>query len=327
MKHPTSHSSWVLNYIIDIDRLCVGFCGEFFRMSDERRQVIAAYLSAKPPSAEHMADVGRFLLGADHRAILAAGYGEVQQGHRRALRRAGSEVQDRRFYSLLHQLLANPPHDQIAHCVAHLPSLDLTKLLVLHLLPPSICRANVVSVIRGTQEANDVEIAFRLLISRGVDADALTHSIRQVQDFKALAKVFENAMLRAKAPAHPVPASSNYQPILTGEELHALARQFQNCARSYSTRLLDENEGHAFALVQHGKAKAVAHLIRDGSVWELDGLFGYRNSRPTRDLRDWVYEYLAGHGVKVEKRNQRKSSDWESLRRLTSDHLLDFGFA
>lgn len=102
-------AQWAFDQIIEIDRH-TPFCGAFFRASDERRQVIAAYLAEKPPREDEMNEVGNFLLEADHRAILERAYGEYIEGSRGALRRAGEAVHEEPFYALLRQLLWEPPH-------------------------------------------------------------------------------------------------------------------------------------------------------------------------------------------------------------------------
>ena len=108
----TAPAQWAFDHIVEIDRH-TPFCGAFFRASDERRQIIAAYLSAKPPTSDEMGDVGRFLLEADHRAILERAYGSYIKGHRGALRRVGDVVAEVRVYTLLHQLLADPELPEI----------------------------------------------------------------------------------------------------------------------------------------------------------------------------------------------------------------------
>ena len=104
---------WALKLILDLDRHHPGFCGFVLRASGERRQVIAAYLAAKPPSECEPVEVGRFLMEADHRTILAAAYGEYVSGSRGALRRVGDIIAEERLYTLLHQLLADPAQSDV----------------------------------------------------------------------------------------------------------------------------------------------------------------------------------------------------------------------
>lgn len=273
-----------------------------------------------------MGEVGQFLLAGSHDAILCAAYGATPQGFRRALRRSGSSVHKRPFYALLHRLLAAPEHDQVTRCVANLESLDFARLLIIDKLPRSICRANVVEVLNKPSEAGDVVTAMRLLVSRGVSAQALAQSIRNVQDASGLSRAFRNALIKANAPEHPIPATEGYFPIRSGEELHSVSREFRNCLRSYSTRFMDEAPSHAFAVVRVAAGKGVAHLTREGECWSLEGLYAPRNGRPPSALREWVNGYLTGHGVNVEDRYVRKPCEWDSVRRLTDRHMADFDF-
>lgn len=63
MTH-TAPAHWASHRIVEINRH-TPFWGVFFRVSDERRQVIGAHLSAKPPARANMAEARAFLLGAD----------------------------------------------------------------------------------------------------------------------------------------------------------------------------------------------------------------------------------------------------------------------
>ncbi len=327
MAQQTAHAQWALDLVVEIDRHRPGFCGEFFRASAERRQVIAAYLSAQPPAEARMGEVGQFLLAGSHDAILSAAYETVPQGFRRALRRSGSSgVQKRPFFALLYRLLAAPEHKQVTRCVASLESLDFARLIIIQKLPQSICRANVVGVLSKPSEAADIVTAMHLLVARGVSEEALAQSIRNVRDASGISRAFRNALLKANAPAHPIPAAEGYLPIRSGEELHSVSREFRNCLRSYATRFMEEGSSHAFAVVRVSAGKGVAHLIREGERWNLEGLYAPRNGRPPSDLREWVKKYLASHGVNVEDRYVRKSCEWDSVRRLTDRHMLDFDF-
>lgn len=142
----TAPAQWAFHHIIEIDRY-TPFCGAFFRASNERRQVIAAYLSAKPPAQDEMAEVGKFLLEADHRSILERAHGRYVEGSRGALRRAGEAVHEEPFYSLLHQTLAEPPHKAAVRAVARMRQLDYSRLQALSVLPEAICCAEVIEIL------------------------------------------------------------------------------------------------------------------------------------------------------------------------------------
>ena len=326
MTHHSAHSSWVLSHIIEIDRHRAGFCGEFFRASIERRQVIAAYLAAKPPAETEMAEVGHLLLGADHRSILARAYEEVPMGLRGALRRAGPAAHERRFYAIVHRLLATPPHPDVTQCIARIESLDLTKLLVIRILPEAICRANVVDAVASASRAKDVATGYRLLISRGVDGADLASAIQQVRNESELTKVWNTWLLKAKSPLHPVPANDGYFPVTSGAALSKLAQRYRNCARRYLTDVLDEQAGHAFAEVRHAGEGVVVHLAKEDDQWRLEGVFGPGNSRPSPAMREHVTSYLRSHHVKVGERERARRTEWDALRRLANAFHYAFEF-
>lgn len=312
----------MLEKVLCIDQQHVGFCGEFFRASVERRQVIAAYLALISPADDTLAEVGQFLSRSKHNAILREAYGQVLAGHRGALRRAGPVVHDERFYSLLYELLLEPPHDEIRRTIARLTSLDRKKLLILRMLPTSICRANVVEAIRDVSEANDIAAAFNLLISLDVEEDGLTAAIRGVRSTKDFAKLWQRWVLKVRSPyQHPVPSNVQYHAVTTAGELHSLAHKFRNCARRYLSTFLQGSD--AFAVFEYENKQAVVHLRRDGDRWQLEGTFGPRNSRPPAGLELALQRHLMQYGVKVRQFEREKQTEWDSLRRVMEG---DFDF-
>lgn len=323
MPRTFSHSPWVIRLAVEIDQHHP-FCGALFRMSDERRHVVAAYLCAKPPEAIEMKDVGQFLLSAPHHEILSFAYdGDVPRGLRRALGRSGPSVQPERFYVLLVELLSLS-RCHITRCIAQVPRVDLDTLLAMKALPPEACSPKLVQAVTGSTDAEDVRTAFEVLVERGVDAEWFAGCLREVKTQRALSSVFQKAARRANAPPHPVPPSDFYHPIETGEELFAVAREFRNCLRNYTTSFLDEAQGNAFAVVSRSEHRTVVHLVRGPSGWKLEGLFKPRNRRPSRPTREWIEAYLEEHGIIVERRKPKQPSRWDSLHNLICSDLLEF---
>jgi hypothetical protein len=319
------HGEWAISLAVQIDCYQPGFCGELLRVSAERRQVLAAYLTSKPPSEGEMADVGHFLRTADHRAILAAAFDAVPTGFRRALRRSGEHIHERRFYQRLHQLLTKPPHRKICRCIARLSKLDLTALDIVASLPHTICEANVVTAIESAADVADIVAGFRLLTSRGVDETALASAITEVRTEREFRSLWRTWVLKAKAPEHPIPLCEWYRPITTADELRKLAIRYRNCARRYLTDLLDEGAGHAFAEVKSDGRGAVVHLEKEGHEWRLEGIYGPRNSRAPQSLQTRTHDYLQAHGVRI-GRDRYRQSEWDSLRRLLGGPFFEFDF-
>lgn len=316
------HSPWSIDLALEIDRAVPGFCGAFLRASDERRQVIAAYLAAKSSSQEQLVEAADLLLTANHRSILTAAFGQSIPGMRVALRRAGSVTHERRFYLLLRRLLARPRHRQIRPAIERLSSLNTRKLRVLHLLPQSICHAKVVDCIRNVRQALDISIAFRLLVSRGVDEDELASAISRVRDEYGFIKVFETQLLKCRSVQHPIPADEHYRPICSARELREIARKYRNCAGSHIVDLLEEPSRHAFAEVTRGAEGAVVHLVREGTEWRLEELAGPQNGTVGSAMKQCAVRHLREHGVNVISVG-RPSSKWSAVRRITEWHDWD----
>ena len=260
----------MLDLVVSIDQHARGFAGDFLRFGPERLQVISAYLAMKPPASGEMAGVGDFLSRADHDAILSAAHdGDVPPGLRRALRRVGASAQDERCYSLLSQLLAQPPHPSLTDCIYRLTSITRSKLLIARLLPEAICRANVVEAITDPPAAADVTNAFEQLVSRGIDSGALALSICKVRSERELMNLWPRWLMKADCPDHPISGSDAYAPISSGEELNRLSlHQFRNCAsKRYLLQVMSGEDG--MAVFSHEGKSAMVHLRDSECRWRM----------------------------------------------------------
>lgn len=226
---------------------------------------------------------------------------------------------------MLYILLAKPRHREIAGCISRIDTLNLTKLRVINILSPELCRPNVVEAVANIQAAKDLLASIDLICAAGADREELAEAIRNVRDENSLTNVINRAMLACRAGDHPVPASNSYRPIDTARELHRIAAKFRNCARRYMVDFLDEEAGHAFAEVSLRKEGAVAHLRRRESGWRLEGVFGPRNMMPSDELRRHVTDYLAQHGIEPPQRGSSNSA-WSPVRRITASYLYEFDF-
>ncbi len=312
--------------LVSLDQHHRGFAGDAMRASAERIQVLAAYLAMKPPASGEMAGVGDFLSRADHVAILSAAHdGDVPTGLRRALRRVGPSAQDERCYSLLSQLLAQPPHPSLVECIYRLSSIKRSKLLIARLLPEVLCRPNVVEAITDVPAAADVTNAFEQLVSRGIDSDALALSICKVRSERELMNLWPRWLMKADCPDHPISGSDAYVPISSGEELNRLSLQYRNCAsKRYMLPVMSGED--AMAVFSHEGKSAMVHLRYSEGRWRCEGAYGPRNVPPPSSLREALYEHLEAHGVVVMSSTRRKPSEWDSLRRLVRSNPFDFDF-
>jgi hypothetical protein len=311
--------------LVSLDQHNRGIMSDLLVASAERLQVVSAYLAVKSPAAGEMVDVGQFLRRSDHQTILRAAFnGDEPEGLRRALRRIGSSAQDQRCYTLLHELLARPPHASLTDCIFRLTSITRSKLLIAKLLPESICRANVVEAVADVSAASDVSNAFEQLVNRGVDAESLSDAIRKVRSERDLMNIWSRWLASATCPPHPIPASNSYSPILSGDELSRLANQMRNCAKRYLLPLMAGED--AMAIMEHSGKTAMVHLRFSDDRWRCEGAYGPRNVPPRFALREALYEHLEAHGVAVRSSTRRKPCEWDSLRRLVRSNRFDFDF-
>lgn len=316
-------TGWALDSIAELDRHAPGFAGSYLRASDERRQVIAAYLAVAPIPFDdgHRARLSAdFLGGADHHAILNAGFGSVPTGLRGALARSGPQPLDRRYYERLFKLLKRPPHRGIISTINQLQQLDHKRLRIAQRLPEQVCCANVVSVITSIKEAHDVAALVDLLVTHGADADALFAAIRKVDSPRALARVWHRWSRKMMFGIHPVPASESYHPVVSANELRRLGLRFSNCADRYVVGCLDGLD--AFAEFKAGGKALVVHLRRKQGEWMIEGMFGKHNACPSAALRAEAVEYLGQHGVGEKPPRETTFGAWEVLNRLA--HPLRF---
>lgn len=321
MKPIVSAQGWALDIAVELDRHLIGFAGHFLRASDERRQVLAAYFSvhllvAEALESSAMAGHAQLLLGADHQDVLAAAYGAVPAGMRRALARAGGQPHDPKFYCYLHNLLSCPPHSKVASTLGQIEKIDFTRLRVLKRLPASLACAQVVSLMPNVDYVTSALSLIDLLVSAGVDRDALADALMKIENRTQLNAFWQRWSLKTNFPSHPVPASQSYRPVQDGEGLKASARRFRNCSERYLAAVLDGK--CAFAEFEHLGQLVVVHLRNRQGKWMLDDVYGRQNRSVGAVTRSKATEYLASHGVLENAERQKASIGWEALRDLTS---------
>ncbi|MDE2440985.1 MAG: hypothetical protein KGP14_08150 [Betaproteobacteria bacterium] len=323
MNITTAHAPWALQLVVAIDVREPGFCGFYLRASEERRQVISAYLMASPPSEEAMGEVGRFLSSADHRAILQRAFGHVPTGLRGALRRSGPVVLDKSFYRLLFTHLSAPPHEGVVEAIQRMERVTRAKLVMLRGIPQDLCSADLTGALDAPGKARELVIAVNLLTRLGVDRAGMAAALRAVRSEDELNKAMLRWSLKASSPEHPVPRSECYQPISSPLELHRLGISWGNCARRYIVDLLAGTD--AFAVFEHGLKRIVVHLQRgEDGHWVKESAWGPRNTHPARDTSNALDDYLFERGVRVRRHEPRERSEWDSLRRFTRTSFFPF---
>jgi hypothetical protein len=304
-----------LDQIIALDVAHPGLAGHVFRASSERRNVIAAYVSVSMPRGgfRSSAEVGWFLVHANHDCILRAAFGFVPTGYRGALARTAVEIQPPRYYLYLHRLLSRHDDVSLLRLVQRRESLDLTRLRIARMLTPDLRSERLVKGLVSLDHAADLVRAVRLLELAGVDRAGMAGSLRTITTFSEFSKVLQRWALKASLPGHPVPANAEYRPITTGEDLRRTALRFRNCMRNYLPSMLESRS--AFAAFQHGDQEAIVHLVRRDERWELERLYGTANRPVTPELRSRAENYLATYHIGSRRRSTAKRR-YDPLRHL-----------
>lgn len=320
MQDITPLSGWALNYIVELDGYAEGVCRTFLRSTAERRQVVAALLSATPPPTvpSRAAELGNLVKNAGHRTLLGAAFGEVPIGMRGALCRAGGQPHPRSFYRKLFDLLSSKgPAAKVIH---QLPSISYDRLRTVELLPEQLLAPSFASKIGSVRMARDIRALFDLLIAAGIDPKALAESLKRVDLASDFSDHWERWAMKCPFPAHPVPASPNYLPVISGVDLRRMALRYRNCSQRYLSQLLAHQ--CAFAEFHSGSEKAVVHLRCHRGEWVLDNLYGTDNATVSTVLRHAAVSYLAEHGIGERYREHDVRGGWSVLQRLTRSNLL-----
>lgn len=321
--------NWALARIVELDEIRPGLAGHFLRTSDERRQVIAAYLAVAKATTICPHIEAELLTTGSHGDILFAAFGSVPVGFRSALARAGRKTHPRRFYIYLHALLASRHAREVLVVLAQQPTLNLTRLRVMRTLPLPIRTPRMVAMHRDLDHARQTVLLFRLFTENGVDADCLAQAIRTVQTPGELSRCWRRSMEKLTFPASPIPASAAYLPIRNGGELKTTALGFRNCMRRYLTDVLDGRD--AFAVLSTSSQEVVIHLRRRDDVWYYEDCHG-RGNRPVVPATEATAAgFLRSHGIVSYERERTVAGKWEPLREIIArwdfDHDEDVGWA
>jgi hypothetical protein len=314
-------TGWMLDSVVALDAKLSGFAGAYLRSSDERRQVIASYLAVPRSKLEDdaaLAEAAQFLMGAQHRDILAKAFAETPEGLRGALGRSGHQPHEPRFYTLLHQMLTKPSHPRIVSTIRHSESLDLTRLRIIHQLPEEVCTPVIAQVLTDFRAAADLAKVVTLFAEGGLDRAAMTDAFHRVRSEDALRKTIKRWALKTILPPHPIPASDAYQPISTSAGLRDTGRRFRNCMAQYIAGSLDGFDAFAVFRPDPSKRGMIVHLERRDGAWHVEGLFGPQNMRPDPELSSAGISYLESHGVTKRPRDKAQFGPWAALGRFTS---------
>lgn len=319
----TAFGGWLLSKAVEIDEQYAGFAGHLHRCSDERRHVIAAYLSRDAPaqSFDTLGEVGLFLARASHHDILAGAFHDVPRGYRGALGRSGPQPYPRRHYRYLHLLLSSDRRPSMKRLVQHLPRVNPSRLRVARILPPDLRRASVVMTVKDDRTARDLAILVRLFEGVGADRAAMVRALLAVEKHADLRDWARRWAFRTRLPDHPVPSADGYTAVQSADDLKRLATRHRNCARNY---LVDVLEGRsAFGIASEGSNEAVVHLVNQRGVWVLDDVFGPANSQADPALVEKATDHLARHGIGPRGQLTQQERPWAALLRIAGHLQFD----
>lgn len=302
---------WALDRILELDLLVPSLAGAFLRASNERRQVICAYLATREPDAQVSAASGELLLLGTHGDILRAAYGSVPVGMRGALARSGAVAWERDYYRLLHDILSKPEHAEVVPLIQRLPSLTSTKLKIAVLLPVDLRDPRLVANMDHLEQATDLIAVTDLMEQAGLNR---TRFVRALKASGEVSNVVQRWALRLPFPPHPLPACDAYRPICSGAELRRAALSFRNCSRGYLAQALAGET--AFGEFAVGGDTVLVHLERRDGMWTYCSTNGYRNRPVNREIADTAKAYAAAYGIFAKSRRNRKADGLLALRRL-----------
>ena len=319
-------SGWSLTAISELDLHAPGMAGHFLRASDERRQVMAAYLSTFPrrdrdairlpndPSV--LRELARRLMAEDHRTLLARAFGDVPEGLRGALRRSGSQPHSPRFYRLLDHILRYQRRPEVGKVIQRLDKIDLTRLMIACILPDELLHPRLIATLRDRSEARDVVMSVDLLRKAAVNSEGFKFGLRSLREGGNVREYTAKWLLRCRYAPSPVPTSKRYAPITNGEMLSQKALEYRNCSRSYAADFL---EGKAALGEFSTDEESVLVLLKQRhGEWFLDDVYSHRNREVNELARRQVVDHLRLQGIFEHQTAPYKQTPFSSLRRLAA---------
>lgn len=308
----TSIDGWVLDTITAYDSAYPGFAGGYLRASDERRQVIAAFLAVTQVDLEERGEAAVFLATADHQTILALAFGRRVAGLRRALAKSGAKPHDAEYYRALADAFVRSP----AHVVTALKravKLSPKWLEIITALPMDLCDSRIICRIEGREQASDLARVVDHMEHAGIDRSKLVAAL--LESKAPLTTVVQRWSLRMPFGPGPISMTASYRPIHNGQELRSIALRYQNCSRRYLIDVLAGESAFGEFTALDGRQVLVCFNRQDGE-WCLDAAYARRNRQVSDDLNCAVREFVQGHGVLAQRPSRERDENISALRRF-----------
>lgn len=291
MSTITPISGWMLDTIVAHDEYHPGFAGHYLRASDERRQVIAAYLSTTESTAD--GSVGQYLVQADHRSILKQAFECIPLGFRRALAKSGPQPHDSAYYLDLFNALALG-RSHVVTAIMHTTRLNPERLEIITTLPRDLCDSRVIERVKDVEQARDLSTVLDLFEERAGNRHRLVGALLTSRG--PLETVVRRWCRQIEYNHHPIAESSAYRPVPNGLALHEVARRYQNCSRNYTATALLGLSAFAEFVAEDGR-RVLLCFDRSEGDWTLDGVYARRNRPVPDDLGALAREFVRAHGI------------------------------
>lgn len=313
MKSIAPFSGWMLDRIALLDEATPGFAGHYLRASDERRQVIAAFLSATELDDGALNEAADFVMEADHRSILIRAFGSVPTGLRSALGRSGPQPHEPTYYRQIVTLLSGG-NRRVIEAIWRSTVMNPDRVATITACPTDLCDSRILNKIKDRKHAADVVLSIDLLGRRGVDRASVVEALRRSDSINDTIKRWS---LRMAFPTGPIPAADGYRPIRNGIELSEIARKYRNCSRGYFSSAT--SGGHAFGEFCHEGAEVLISFDKTDGMWIVDGVYTYRNFDVDAGISRAAFAFAARYGI-PDRRPDRGDKAVEALRRLARYH-------
>lgn len=293
MTNVTPVTGWVLDAIIAHDQVCPGFAGHYFRASDERRQVISAFLSQIAPDDGCQVAIGEFLTCADHRSILTRAFEHIPAGLRKALAKSGSQPHDVAYYRDLYDALAFG-HGHVVNAIRHVTRLNTERLEIIKMLPADLCDCRIIDRVKDTQHARDLIAVVDLFEKRAGNRQGLVEAL--LSSRASLEATVRRWCCQIEYGEGPIEESAVYKPIRNGVELHEAARKYQNCSRNYTASTLTGESAFGEFIALDARRVLLCFEKSQGN-WTLEGVYVRRNRRVPADLDEQARDFVRMHDI------------------------------
>lgn len=310
-------SGWAGAYACQIDEVLPGFLGELQRASAGRRQIVfAAFskLSARKFSKSNAQDaLGKWLMFAKGRDIIARFFSNDPAGFRKALTRCGYAPKPKSFYSKLHAAFEEQGSKSCGRILQFRKPIRNSDVDKLRALPPFARNVALLDEIHSVDDA--VQLSLELSVVQKVcphisEAD-LAASLASYAKSSNLREFAEDWLKRARNfPEPPVPGTNRLLPLRNGQMMCDASHRYSNCLDERIVRVV---AGQSYYYEWIGKADVIIELSRDEPLgWRISELRGHRNRTATRETFREIEDYFTNQGV-LPRRSWRNSFMWLEL--------------